>query len=243
MLLTAFIFGLLGSFHCVGMCGPIAFLLPVDRSNRVKKVGQIFLYHVGRILSYSILGLTFGLVGTSLNLFGMQQQLSIFIGLLMLLVIFVPQQTFNKYNFSKPVFKLISKVKTALGKELKKKTPDTFLTIGFLNGFLPCGLVYMAIFGAIAVGNALEGGLYMALFGLGTIPLMTSAVYLGNFLNLKVRQRIRKAIPIFVGAIACLFIIRGLGLGIPYVSPKPISETVSAEMECQPSFFDKINNE
>ncbi|QAA81241.1 sulfite exporter TauE/SafE family protein [Aequorivita sp. H23M31] len=243
MLITALLFGLLGSFHCVGMCGPIAFLLPVNRSNNFKKVGQIFLYHFGRIFSYSILGLTFGLVGTSLNLFGMQQQLSIGIGILMLVVVLIPQKTFNKYNFSRPVFKLISKVKTALGKELKKKTPDTFLTIGFLNGFLPCGLVYMAIFGAIASGNALHGSLYMAVFGLGTIPLMTSAVYLGNFLNVQVRKRIRKAIPVFVVVIACLFILRGLGLGIPYVSPTPVSKTVNAEIDCQPISNNNIFNQ
>lgn len=245
MLGTALIFGLLGSFHCVGMCGPIAFMLPVDRNNKFKKVGQIFLYHFGRILAYSILGLAFGLVGKSLNLFGFQQQLSIIIGVLMLLVIFLPQKTFNRYNFSKPVFRIISKVKSALGKELKKKTPDTFLTIGFLNGFLPCGLVYMAIFGAIATGNAWHGSLYMALFGMGTIPLMTSAIYLGNFLNGQVRQKIRRAIPVFVVIVGCLFIVRGLGLGIPYISPKPVSETVDANYNCEPMLSENetINNQ
>ena len=245
MLLTALVFGLLGRFHCVGMCGPIAFMLPVDRTNQVKKISQISLYHLGRVFSYSILGLLFGLVGKSLNLFGFQQQLSIGIGILMLLVVFIPQKTFNKYNFSKPVYKIISKVKSALGKELKKKTPDTFLTIGFLNGFLPCGLVYMAIFGAIAAGNAWQGSLYMAVFGLGTIPLMTSAIYLGNFLNAQVRQRIRRAIPIFIVVIACLFIVRGLGLGIPYVSPKPVTETVGADYECHSMPLDNkpINNQ
>ncbi|MCB0453850.1 MAG: sulfite exporter TauE/SafE family protein [Aequorivita sp.] len=232
MLYTALIFGLLGSFHCVGMCGPIAFLLPVGRSNNLKKVVQISLYHFGRILAYGIIGFIFGLVGKSLNLFGFQQQLSILIGVLMLAVIFIPQKTFNKYNFSKPIYRIISKVKTALGKELKKKSPDTFLTIGFLNGFLPCGLVYMAVFGAIASGNALQGSLYMALFGIGTIPLMTSAIYLGNFLNGQVRQRIRRAIPVFVVIIGCLFIARGLGLGIPYISPKPITENVDANYNC-----------
>lgn len=244
MIYTALIFGLLGSFHCVGMCGPIAFMLPVDRTNNLKKLGQIFLYHFGRILAYSIIGLAFGLVGKSLNLFGYQQQLSIIIGVLMLLVIFIPQRTFNRYNFSKPVFKIISKVKSALGKELKKKTPDTFLTIGFLNGFLPCGLVYMAVFGAIASGNALQGSLYMALFGLGTVPLMTSAIYLGNFLNGQIRQRIRRAIPIFVVIIACLFIVRGLGLGIPYISPKPMTETVDTNQNCAPTISENklINN-
>jgi sulfite exporter TauE/SafE len=224
------------------MCGPIAFLLPVDRNNNFKKLGQIFLYHFGRVLAYSILGLVFGLLGKSLNLFGFQQQLSIIIGVLMLLVIFLPQKTFNKYNFSKPIYKIISKVKSALGKELKKKTPDTFLTIGFLNGFLPCGLVYMAVFGAIASGNALQGSLYMALFGIGTIPLMTSAIYLGNFLNGQVRQRIRRAIPVFVVIIGCLFIVRGLGLGIPYVSPKPMTETIDANYNCHEMASENITN-
>jgi hypothetical protein len=232
MLVSALIFGLLGSFHCVGMCGPIAFLLPVDRSNTLKKTSQIFVYHFGRIVAYSLIGLIFGLLGKSLNLFGMQQQLSILIGLLMITVVLVPVKVFNKYNFSKPIYKVISKVKNSLGKELKKKSADTFLTIGFLNGFLPCGLVYVAVFGALASGGAIEGSLYMAVFGLGTIPLMTTAIYLGNFLSGKVRQHIRKAIPVFVIFMGVLFVMRGMGLGIPYISPKPMVEIVDANYNC-----------
>jgi sulfite exporter TauE/SafE len=232
MLISAFILGLLGSFHCVGMCGPIAFMLPVDRNNTFKKVTQISLYHIGRLLSYSIMGLVFGLIGKSLNLFGFQQQLSIIIGVVMIIVILIPYKTFNKYNISKPIYKVISKVKSALGSALKKKTSDTFLTIGFLNGFLPCGLVYMAVFGAIAGGNAAEGSLYMAFFGLGTIPLMTTAIYFSNFLKGAMRQKIQKAIPVFVVLIGVLFILRGLGLGIPYLSPAPVSDMVTGAMNC-----------
>lgn len=232
MLFSALIFGLLGSFHCIGMCGPIAFILPVDRSNNFKKVSQISLYHLGRIITYSLIGLLFGLLGKSFNLFGFQQQLSIFVGIIMIVAILIPYNTFNKYNFSKPLYKVISKVKSALGKELKKKSADTFLTIGFLNGFLPCGLVYMALFGALASGDALQGSLYMAVFGIGTIPLMTTAIYFGNFLTAKVRHYIRKAIPIVVVLMGVLFILRGMGLGIPYVSPKPVVEQIDANYEC-----------
>jgi len=232
MLLSALALGLLGSFHCVGMCGPIAFMLPVDRTNSVKKISQIAIYHFGRLLSYSIIGLIFGLVGKGLYIFGIQQQLSIVIGLLMILVVLIPYQTFNKYNFSKPIYKIISKVKSALGKELQKKTPDTFLTIGFLNGFLPCGLVYMAVFAAIASGNALQGSLYMLVFGLGTIPLMTTTIYFSQFLKGNVKQRIQKAIPVFVVLIGILFIIRGLGLGIPYLSPAPVQDMANAVIDC-----------
>ncbi|MCK0124323.1 sulfite exporter TauE/SafE family protein [Gelidibacter sp. F2691] len=232
MLWSALIFGLLGSFHCVGMCGPIAFMLPVDRTNSTRKVVQIFTYHFGRILAYSLIGLFFGLVGKSLYIFGLQQQLSILIGILMIVVVLIPTKTFNTYNFSKPIYRIISKVKSSLGQALKKKTADTFLTIGFLNGFLPCGLVYMAVFASLAMGSALEGSLYMALFGLGTIPLMTSAIYLGKFLNTSVKQRIQKAIPVLVVIIGLLFILRGMGLGIPYLSPAPATEMAQGDLEC-----------
>ena len=224
--------GLLGSLHCVGMCGPIAFMLPVDRSHSIKKIGQISIYHVGRLLSYGLLGLIFGLVGKGLYLFGLQQQLSILIGALMIIIVILPYKTFNKYNLSRPLYKLISNVKSGLGKAMKRKTADTFLTIGFLNGFLPCGLVYMAVFGSLATANAYAGSLYMILFGLGTIPLMTSAIYLGKFINSKVKQRIQKAVPVFVIIIGALFILRGLGLGIPYISPAPIVEIASGAIEC-----------
>lgn len=232
MLWSAFILGLLGSFHCVGMCGPIAFMLPVDRSNSVKKISQITTYHIGRLLAYSTIGLIFGLIGKNLYIFGLQQQLSICIGVLMIVVVLLPYKTFSKYNLSKPLHKIISKVKSELGSALKKKTADTFLTIGFLNGFLPCGLVYMAVFGSLVSSTITQGAMYMALFGLGTIPLMTSAIYLGKFLNTTIKQRIQKAIPVFVVIIGVLFILRGLGLGIPYISPTPVVEMVSGNINC-----------
>ncbi len=232
MLWSAFILGLLGSFHCVGMCGPIAFMLPVDRSNSVKKISQITTYHIGRLLAYSTIGLIFGLIGKNLYIFGLQQQLSICIGVLMIVVVLLPYKTFSKYNLSKPLHKIISKVKNELGNALKKKTADTFLTIGFLNGFLPCGLVYMAVFGSLVSSTITQGAMYMALFGLGTVPLMTSAIYLGKFLNTTIKQRIQKAIPVFVVIIGVLFILRGLGLGIPYISPTPVVEMVSGNINC-----------
>lgn len=231
MFLSAIIFGLLGSFHCVGMCGPIAFMLPIDRKNKTKGIFQILSYHLGRLLTYSLIGLLFGLLGKGFYFFGFQQQLSIIVGVSMILIILFPK-FFSKVNFSKNINKIIFKVKNALGKELKKKGNDTFFTIGFLNGFLPCGLVYMAVFGALATTNALSGSLYMFLFGLGTIPLMTSVVYLGNFTKGTLRNKIQKTIPIVVVFIGVLFVLRGLGLGIPYISPGPITEVVSSTNAC-----------
>ncbi len=234
MLITALIFGLLGSFHCVGMCGPIAFLLPVDRNKPLKRVLQVLSYHTGRITTYATIGLLFGFLGRRLDLFGYQQHLSIGIGVLMILVVLLPSQVFKRYNGSIFMYRWIGRIKSALGVQLKKKSVDSFFTIGFLNGFLPCGLVYMAVFGSVAAGTASQGALYMIFFGLGTIPLMTTATYVSNFLNAAFKQRILKAIPVIVVIVGLLFIVRGLGLGIPYLSPAPgvAIEKIAAQQVC-----------
>jgi len=233
MLLSALVLGFLGSLHCLGMCGPIAFMLPLDSKNTWRKGLQLSLYHLGRLTSYALMGLAFCLVGKSLQLFGVQQKLSIGIGVVMILVVLVPSRYLGRLSLTRPVYAWVGKVKSGLGAALKKRTPDTFLTIGFLNGFLPCGLVYISLFGAIAMNNPWQGSLYMLLFGLGTVPLMTSVVYVGGLFGRKARNGIRKLVPVFVVIIGCLFILRGLGLGIPYVSPKAITpEMVSADMEC-----------
>ena len=168
MLWTALIFGLAGGFHCVGMCGPIAFIIPINRSSNTSLIFQTFLYHFGRILSYSIIGFVFGSIGKGLYLAGFQQRLSILMGIIMIVVILVPVTIFNKYNFSKPLYKLINIVKNKLGLYLKQKTNRAIFSVGFFNGFLPCGLVYIALIGAISTGNSLEGALYMTFFGLAS---------------------------------------------------------------------------
>lgn len=227
MIFTGFLFGLLGSFHCVGMCGPIAFMLPIDRTTRWKSIVQTSLYHSGRIFSYAMMGAIFGLLGKGFYFFGLQQQLSIVVGVLMILSILLPK-VFHKVPIAKPIIKFTNSVKNSLGASLKKKETSTFFTIGFLNGLLPCGLVYMAIFGALTSTTFYEGALYMALFGLGTVPLMTAVVLLGNITSVINRRRIQQLIPVVVVVIGLFFVIRGLGLGIPFVSPKTMLTLVDA---------------
>lgn len=238
LLWTAFVFGLLGSLHCVGMCGPIAFMLPVDRENKLKRIFQILNYHTGRLFTYGLIGLVFGLIGQSINILGYQKQISIIIGVFMILAMIVP--ALGK-KFSNPISGFISRklgvVKSRIGSQLKKKSAFAFFAIGFLNGWLPCGLVYMAVFGSFVMGQAADGALYMVLFGLGTVPLMTSAIYLGNFLKLKFRQQLLRFVPLAVIVMGLLFILRGLGLGIPYVSPPDTinQQHTSMDMNAKPS--------
>jgi len=232
MLYSALIFGLISSLHCIGMCGPIAMMLPIDRSNPAKKVIQIMLYHIGRLSAYASLGLIFGILGKGFYMAGIQQHLSIIVGILMIVIVLIPERVFMNYNFSKPVYKLLSNVKTSLGNQFKRKSPDALFTIGLLNGFLPCGLVYAALFGAIAMQNVTLGVTYMLLYGLGTIPMMSAVVYISNFLSIPLRSKMQKIIPVVTVIIGTLFILRGLGLDIAYLSPSNMNLFVQANANC-----------
>ncbi len=232
MLYSALLFGLISSLHCIGMCGPIAVMLPVDHHHPAKKVLQILIYHFGRLFAYATLGFLFGILGKGFFMAGIQQQLSITVGILMITIALVPDKVFMKYNFSKPVYRIVSKVKSSLGQQFKRKSPDALFAIGLLNGFLPCGLVYAALFGAIAMQNVTMSVTYMLLYGLGTIPMMTAVVYVSHFLSLPLRSQLQKIIPVVTIFIGALFIIRGLGLSIPYLSPSTMSLVVKATASC-----------
>lgn len=232
MLYSALILGLLSSLHCIGMCGPIAMMLPVDRNNPVKKTAQLFLYHFGRITAYASLGLVFGLLGKGFYLAGMQQQLSIIAGLIMIIIVLIPEKIFARYNFSKPVYKLIANIKQTLGSQFRKRNSKALFITGLLNGFLPCGLVYAALFGAITMQSEIQGTLYMILYGVGTIPLMSTVVYVSGFLKNPFRNSINKIVPYAAAFIGMLFIVRGLGLSIPYISPGTMNLFIGSAPNC-----------
>lgn len=232
MLYTAIIFGLISSLHCIGMCGPIAMMLPVDHKNPSKKALQVLIYHMGRLTSYGILGLAFGLLGRGFYMAGIQQQLSIAVGVGMIVLAVVPEKILANYNFSKPVYRLIAKIKSSLGAQFKRKTPDALFTIGLFNGLLPCGLVYAALFGAIAMQNVSMGIAYMILYGFGTIPMMSAVVYVSSLLSMPFRSQLQKAVPIVTVVIGVLFVLRGMGLDIAYISPSTMNLFVQANANC-----------
>jgi len=238
MCFSALLLGLLGSFHCIGMCGPIAMVLPVHAEKPLPRVLKIFLYHTGRLIAYGTIGLVFGLLGKGLFLSGFQQRLSIIIGVLMILYTIIPAKKLTYFKFTTPLYLFIGKIKNALGKRLKNKNYGSLFIIGFLNGYLPCGTVYMALAGAIAMASPQQGALYMIIYGLGTIPLMTMIIYFKTLFSLKFRNKIQKAIPYFVFTIGLLFILRGMGIGIPYISPSPIQLQVQNNAaSCAPNLL------
>lgn len=220
LVFTGFALGIMGSFHCLGMCGPIALSLPVDKSRPLYAVLSNLFYQLGRVSTYAILGFLFGWLGKGIQLAGIQQYLSIGVGVAMIALVVFPRAT---SFFSQPLtgrwLRYTTPLKSALGKMMRHDQPQSRYVFGLLNGLLPCGLVYVALVGAVGMGSALEGAAYMALFGLGTIPMMFMAMFAGSIIRVSLRQRLQKLVPIVVVVIGMMFILRGMGLGIKYLSP------------------------
>ncbi len=228
--ISALVLGLLGSFHCIGMCGPIAIALPLKQESWFARISSGLTYNIGRTITYGILGALFGLLGKGIAVGGLQQWASIIIGVIMILSVLFPV-LFRKINIESATFKLVGKTKKIFGKMFAIRSYGSLFIIGILNGFLPCGLVYIAIASAIVLGSVEQGVTYMVVFGLGTIPVMLSLSVLGNVVSMRFRKKVSKIIPYFIILIGILFILRGLNLGIPYVSPK-LDKNDGTKMEC-----------
>lgn len=207
--------GLVGSLHCAAMCGPLLLAVPAPPGGPGRFIAGRVIYQLGRMATYCLLGVAAGLVGRSLWLAGMQRWLSMALGVAILLGFFLSR----KMAVSAPVVRMIAWLKTAMAAQLRQRGFRSLALLGMLNGLLPCGLVYVALAGAVARGTLLNGVIYMALFGLGTTPTMLGIGLSGKVLPLAFRLRLRAAIPVGVGLVAGLLILRGMALGIPYLSP------------------------
>ncbi len=218
-MLLAFLTGLFSSLHCVGMCGPIALALPKAYSGRAAYVGSRLLYNFGRTLTYILLGVVVGLLGESIAFSGYQQGLSIALGVALLIAGLLSLNNEKRFLALPFLDRLMLRLRKALARRLGNPSPHATLSIGLLNGFLPCGFVYLALSGAAISGNVLDAASYMALFGIGTMPLMLSVSLLGGWIKPAWRSRLRPVMHAFVLIFATLLILRGMNLGIPFVSP------------------------
>ncbi len=215
MFWAAFITGLLGSLHCVGMCGPIALALPYQGRDKWAAAANVLLYNVGRVVTYASIGTIIGLLGKGLFLAGVQAYFSIGLGILLLAVALFPINVEQKILYI-PIFSRLNLwVKKNLAAILKQNNPQMLFLIGVFNGMLPCGLVYIAVVGAMATGEIFSGSLYMTLFGLGTLPLMLLTAMGGQFIGIVWRNRLRRLMPIFLAAFALFFIWRGINFVAP----------------------------
>ena len=194
---AGFVMGVVGSLHCVGMCGPIAFALPYDRSKWFPAFLSNYTYQIGRIITYALLGLIIGFIGRGFSLSGIQQPLSIAIGAIMIGVVIFPHLPFLK-KWSGHITLKVGKIKSLLGLYMQKRSYRALLITGLVNGLLPCGLVYMALLGSLGMSSVLNSSLFMVLFGLGTFPLMFLVGYLGNVLTATFRMKFQKVVKLLL---------------------------------------------
>ena len=223
MLLAVIIAGLslgaVSSLHCVGMCGPLALALPVHHLSKARQLISLFLYQLGRIITYSAFGLLFGLAGRTIYVAGIQQWFSIVMGMVVLLLVILYWVYRNPLQ---PSFfkKLFTTVQSYMMKAFRsKKSSAGFLLLGMANGFLPCAMVYVAIAGALTTTQVSHSVVFMAMFGAGTLPAMLIIGYFGRMVSLPVRNMFRKSIPVLMTVMAIILILRGMNLGIPFISP------------------------
>ena len=216
ILIAGLLMGSVGSLHCIGMCGPIALSLPAVKQTRLSRFLGSLLYNFGRVITYGTLGLLFGLIGNSFIMLGFQQGLSITLGVIILVFILIPK---SEIPSLKIFDSFLSKIRKQIINLFQKKSYSSLFLIGLLNGLLPCGSVYIAVAGAIATADPFHSSLFMASFGLGTLPLMWSVAFFAGEFKFNFRLKIKKAYPYFMAAMACLLILRGLNLGIPFISP------------------------
>lgn len=229
-IITGLSIGFLGSFHCIGMCGPIALSLPIHNKKKSEKTLVILLYNLGRAVTYAAFGAVLGFISNRFAIVGYQQIVSIIAGALILLFLILTYVFPNDHSL---FGKFHLKIQNALSKALyAKKNNFSYFIIGLLNGLLPCGLVYLAVATAITTGSALNGALLMFAFGLGTFPLMISLLVAGNYISMNVRKKVRKLVPYFIGFMAVLLILRGMNLGIPHVSPALNNVNKTEAVQC-----------
>jgi len=211
---TAFLLGLVGSLHCAAMCGPLVLAVSSADGSRSPFAASRLVHNAGRIATYCAIGLLFGAVGRTFALAGVQRWLSLVAGASILVGLLLS----TRFALKTPFAKLVVTLKTAFSRLLQRRTLASQFLLGSLNGLLPCGLVYIAAAGAATTLSPIGGALHMAAFGAGTLPMMLGLGLASSRLR-PITLRFQKLIPVCVMLVATLLLLRGMALGIPYLSP------------------------
>ena len=215
---SALILGLAGSLHCAAMCGPIYLTVSGFYEKPIQYMIPLLWQLIGKITGYALLGILFGIVGKGLSILVFQNTLMVISGLLLLLIGL--SEIFRFKSFAV----LENTVNKVMGRMIAQRAKGAFL-LGVLNGFIPCGLVYAACVGAMAAGKPENGAIYMVLFGVGTTPVLVISAFSRWLIPIRkmVLGAIWKQIPVLL--LGLLFLLKGMGVGIPYFSPDLKSES------------------
>ncbi len=206
---SALTLGFLGSFHCAGMCGPLAIMLPKSSGSNSAILAGRFIYNAGRVLTYVTIGLFFGMLGLAAAMKGFQRELSVLTGVIIVVTVILSSGKKQRTkSFSSPNI-YTTTIRSLLKKLFSRKSYVSLFLIGVLNGLLPCGFVYLAIAGAATTGSIAGGMIYMLLFGLGTFPIMMMLSVMANYAGLKFQKVFSRISPLVAIALALFLIYRG----------------------------------
>lgn len=233
VILSGFTLGAAGSLHCAGMCGPLSLALPVQHFSPLNRFIALFLYQAGRVITYSFIGLLFGLAGRQLFIAGYQQWFSIGMGVLVLVLaaLYLLAGKRIRLGFLSPFYQAVQQF---IIRVLRSSTNVmSFLLLGMANGLLPCGMVYIALATSLSFAQTAESVLFMAMFGAGTLPAMLFIGYAGVMIKPELRSVFRRMTPVFISLMGVLLILRGLNLGIPFISPE-LPHAPGAAVDCHP---------
>ena len=219
-----FITGVLGASHCLGMCGPLALIVGGAADRWRTALGRQLAYTAGRIFTYAVLGAIAGYCGQRLATYApaainFPATLAIGAGLLLI------YQGLRATGWINPVLDWFWKGKSLapaapclaggmLGQFLRQPGATGAFLAGLFTGFLPCGLLYGILALAAATNNLLLGATTMAVFGMGTAPMMILAGLGGRLLNLSGRRWL------FAVAAWCLVLTGGISIarGVNFLS-------------------------
>ncbi len=203
-LIAAFLLGLASTTHCIGMCGGIAALL----GQQSQKLLHTILFHLGRIICYAVLGGSIGLIvqfgldvsqNTASSTTNAAKTLSISLrliasALLLLTALYIAKISVLIKHFESLFNPIWRKIQPLTKKHLPIRHAKNAIALGFLWGFLPCGMIYTAISWSVAQQSGIQAGLLMLAFGLGTSP---SLLVVGSG-QLKLQQQLQRPFARYV---------------------------------------------
>ena len=219
MYISALLLGLTGSLHCIGMCGPIAML--IQGKNRNQLILNRVLYNLGRTATYVTMGIVVGFFGKIIQWGGWQGKISIALGLLIFVVLLIPA---IQKLFLPSLSRLVLKLKNAFTSQLQSRRPFSSTLTGMLNGFLPCGLVYAALAVALIQNSPWESAVVMALFGLGTLPMLLLAAYSWQAMKSAIPFSSAKLQTAMLVIVALVMIWRGVSAEMNVHDGHPVTE-------------------
>jgi uncharacterized protein len=219
IILSALALGFAGSLHCVGMCGPIALLMPLSSTHSFARLANIFLYLLGKSTTYCGLGVLMGFFGTALQQAGWQEGLSLALGGVLVAVVAVMWLRPHWYHQNRATAAIGHLVFGGFSRLMAKPTPATPFFMGLANGLLPCGLVYIGLTAAVALGTVQQAALFMWFFGMGTMPMLAAFVLLARQFGQSFKHVIRPLTPLLLLLMGCMLILRGLHIHLPGLTP------------------------